>query len=160
VVNTGLSNGRGNRSENAHTPTGANTDYVSYRGVENVYGRAWQWVDGLNINERAAYVCLDPSKWADDTATDYDSIGVVPPGSSSYIRDVMAAGTYLLPRSVVGGSGTTYTGDAFWTNPGWRMAFVGGSAGYGAWVGALCVGLDVVSSDRSPRISGRLSYAA
>jgi hypothetical protein len=159
VVNTGLSNGRGNRSENVHTPAGANTNYVSYRGVENIYGRAWQWTDGINVNERAAYVCTDPSKWADDTATDYDAVGVVPAGSGSYIRDVFSAGTYLLPRSVDGGSGTTYTGDALWTSSGWRVARVGGLADYGAPVGALCVALYDVSSYRGTALGGRLAYA-
>jgi len=160
VVNTGLSNARGNRSESIHTPAGSAGDYVSYRGVENIYGRAWQWVDGLNINERAAYICLDPAKWADDTVANYDSTGVVPAGSGSYIRDVMSAGTYLLPRSVNGASGTTYTGDALWTAPGWRAAVVGGGANVGALVGALCVRLGNGSSAQGADLSCRLCWAA
>ena len=159
AVNTGLSNSRGNRSENVHTPAGANGDYVSYRGVENIYGRAWQWTDGININERAAYVCTDPSKWADDTAADYDAVGVVPAGVGSYIRDVFSAGTYLLPRSVDGSSGTTYVGDALWTLSGWRVAYVGGFAGSGTLVGALCVALNAASAHRGANVAGRLAYA-
>ena len=159
VVNTGLSNGRGNRSENIHTPAGANTDYVSYRGVENIYGRAWQWTDGINVNERAVYVCTDPSKWADDTATDYDAVSAVPAGSGSYIRDVFSAGTYLLPRSVDGGSDTTYAGDAMWTSSGWRVANVGGSAYGGSRVGALYLSLNGDSSYRDANGAGRLAYA-
>lgn len=159
VVPTGLSNARGNRSANAHTAAGANTDYVSYRGVENFYSRAWQWLDGINVNERNIYVAGDASKWADDTATGYTSIGQVPSGSGSYQRDLMS-GIALLPSSVAGASDTTYTGDALWTASGWRVARAGGLAGDGGPVGALCVGLGNGSSAAHTGISGRLSYAA
>ena len=159
VVPTGLSNARGNRSANAHTAAGANTDYVSYRGVENFYGRAWQWVDGININERNIYVAGDASKWADNTATGYTSIGQVPSGNGSYQRDLMS-GIALLPSSVAGASDTTYTGDGMWTGSGWRVANAGGNAGRGGPVGALCVNLDGGLSSANTGVSGRLSYAA
>jgi hypothetical protein len=158
VVNTGLSNGRGNRSENKYTSGGNNADYVSYRGVENFYGRSWQWVDGININNLVPYLCADPSKWADDTATGYTSQTAVPSGSGAFIRDV-AAGIALLPASVTGGSGTTFTGDALWTNSGWRVADVGGGAGNGAPVGALCAFLNNASAYADAAIGGRICYA-
>jgi hypothetical protein len=159
VVNTGLSNGRGNRSENKYTSGGNNADYVSYRGVENLYGRAWQWVDGINVNELVPYLCADPSKWADDTATGYTSQPAVPSGSGSFIRD-FASGLALLPASVTGGSGTTFTGDALWSSSSWRVASVGGSADLGALVGALCAYLNDVSTHADTLLGGRLSYAA
>ena len=159
AVPTGLSNARGNRSANAHTAAGANSDYVSYRGVENFYGRAWQWIDGININERNVYVAGDASKWADNTATGYTSIGQVPSGSGSYQRDLMS-GIALLPSSVAGASDTTYTGDALWTGSGWRVARAGGSASLGGRVGALCVRLDGGSSGAVTDVGGRLAYAA
>jgi hypothetical protein len=159
VVSTGLSNGRGNRSENKYTSGGNNADYVSYRGVENFYGRAWQWVDGINVNELVPYLCADPSKWADDTATGYTSQPAVPSGSGDFVRDV-ATGIALLPASVTGGSGTTFTGDALWTSSGWRVPFVGGSANDGAAMGALYAILSFGSAHASANIGGRLSYAA
>ena len=158
VVPSGLSNVRGNRSGQAHTGAGANSDYVSYRGVENLYGRAWQWVDGFNINERNVYLCTDPSKWADNTATGYTSMGTVPAGSGSYQRDVMN-GVALLPSSVAGASDTTYTGDGLWTATGWRVAYAGGAADYGSQVGALCLLLNSDSAFTAAAIGGRLSYA-
>ena len=158
AVPTGLSNARGNRCGNAHTPAGANTDYVSYRGVENFYGRAWQWIDGININERNVYLCADPSKWTDDTSAGYAANGTVPAGSGDYQRDVMT-GIALLPSSVTGASDTTYTGDALWTNSGWRVATAGCGAGYGGQVGALYVFLLRGSSDANTLIGGRLCCA-
>ena len=159
AVPTGLSNARGNRSANAHTAAGANSDYMSYRGVENFYGRAWQWVDGININERNIYVAGDASKWADNTATGYTSIGQVPSGSGSYQRDLMS-GIALLPSSVAGASDITCTGDALWAASGWRAAFAGGSADNGGRAGALCVDLRGDSSVAYTVIGGRFAYAA
>jgi len=158
VVNTGLSNGRGNRSENKYTSGGSGADYVSYRGVENFYGRSWQWVDGININNLVPYLCADPSKWADDTATGYTSQTAVPSGSGDFIRDV-ASGLALLPASVTGGSGTTFTGDALWTGSGWLVASVGGDANGGAPVGALYASLSRDSTRAGAGIGGRLAYA-
>jgi hypothetical protein len=158
VVDTGLSNGRGNRSENKYTSGGSIADYVSYRGVENFYGRSWQWVDGINVNDLVPYLCADPSKWADDTATGYTVQPAVPTGTGSFISDV-ATGIALLPASVSGGSGTTFTGDALWTSSGWRVASVGGHAGDVAQVGAMDARFRNDSSDASAFIGGRICYA-
>ena len=158
-VNTGLSNARGNRCENAYTSGGAATDYMSYRGIENFYGRAWQWVDGININERNVYLSNNPANWADDTATNYSAAGVVPTGSGDYQRDLMG-GTALLPSSVTGASETTYIGDALWTGAGWRVARVGGRAGNGGRVGAFCLLLSGDSSFANPYDGSRLCYGA
>jgi hypothetical protein len=158
VVPTGLSNARGNRSANAHTPAGANSDYVSYRGVENIYGRAWQWVDGWNINERMCYLTGDPASFADDTAAKYQPAGMVPSGSASFIRDIKG-GAIFLADSVAGGSGTTFTGDGLWTSSGWRVARVGGFAGDGARVGAMCAALGRGSSSADAFIGGRIAYS-
>ena len=38
---------------------------VSYRGVENPWGNAWQWIDGVNINERQLYVSNDEDAYSD-----------------------------------------------------------------------------------------------
>jgi hypothetical protein len=158
VVPTGLSNARGNRSANAHTPAGANSDYVSYRGVENIYGRAWQWVDGWNINERMCYLTGDPASFADDTAAKYQPAGMVPSGSASFIRDIKG-GAIFLADSVAGGSGTTFTGDGLWTSSGWRVAGVGGGANFGAQVGAMWAALAFASSYAGTDVGGRICYA-
>jgi hypothetical protein len=158
VVPTGLSNARGNRSANAHTSAGANSDYVSYRGVENIYGRAWQWVDGWNINERMCYLTGDPASFADNTAAKHQPAGMVPSGSAGFIRDIKG-GAIFLADSVAGGSGATFTGDGLWTSSGWRVAFVGGGAADGASVGALCALLVDVSSFAGTRVGGRIAYS-
>jgi hypothetical protein len=155
---TGTSNARGNRCGHLYTSGGSANDYVSYRGVENFYGRAWQWVDGLNLNGTVPYVCGDPSKWADDTATGYSALPAIPVGGGEYIRDI-GAGVAFMPSSLVGGSATTFAGDVLYTGTGWRVAGVGGGAADGARVGALCSGFYRASSGASPAFGGRLAYA-
>jgi Carbohydrate binding domain. len=48
-VTTGQSDGDGNHSVNSTDNGSFGADYMSYRGIENLNGRAWQFVDGINI---------------------------------------------------------------------------------------------------------------
>ena len=155
-LNTGLSNGRGNRC--GQVTGGSDADYVSYRGVENIYGRAWQFVDGFNADGTNIYLNNNPAQWADDTSTNYTANGFVPTSSSDYQRDVMNT-VALLPSSVTGASATTFTGDGLWTDTGWRVAVVGGSAVTDTTVGALCILLTRASSFLGTGHGGRLAYS-
>ena len=157
LVPTGVSNARGNRS--ANVTAGSDTDYVSYRGVENFYGRAWQWVDGINMNDLAIYLSNNPAQWADDTATNYTASGSVPTGGGSYQRDVMS-GIALLPSSMTGASDTTFIGDSLWTDPGWRVAAAGGVSQDGSQNGAFYLSISSSSSFAYSHFGGRLAYSA
>jgi len=160
VVNTGLSNSSGNKSQNANTPsTGSTSDYISYRGLENIYGRAWQWADGFNAFATSVYLNKNWTTWADDTATNYNLIGSVPTGSASYQRDFRSDNNLLLPSSASGGSAATYIADGLWTSTGWRVALVGGNAVNGSLVGPFCLLLNDASSAAFSSIGGRLSWA-
>ena len=160
VVNTGLSNTAGNRSQNAYTSGGAVTDYISYRGLENIYGRAWQFVDGFNVYQRVIYLSNDQTAFADNTSVGYEFYAQVPTGSFSYQKELFALPDVFLPSVVTGASSTTYLGDAFWTSTGWRVAYVGGGSVGGAQVGAFTLSLSYGSGDAHSSISARLAYAA
>ena len=159
-VNTGLSNARGNRSGNAYTAGGAVTDYVSYRGIENFWGRSWQWVDGFNVNERVVYLTNNQTVFADDTATGYKLYVQVPSGSASYQKEIFPLPDVFLPSVVTGANNTNYLGDAFWTSTGWRVALVGGGSNDGARVGAFALGLDLTSSNTPASIGARAAFAS
>lgn len=45
-----------------------------WRGIEGLWGNVWEWVDGVNWNNGTYYVCNDPSKYADDTTTNYTAL--------------------------------------------------------------------------------------
>lgn len=49
---------------------------IIYRGIENIFGNIWQFVDGINIKENQSYVCTNPSEYVSDTfAAPYKELG-------------------------------------------------------------------------------------
>lgn len=116
----------------------ANRNAIIYRGIENIYGNIWKFVDGINVKDYFAYVCYDPSKYAVDTFTGaYKKINyeLIKPASGStntaidgYVKklgcdpdnSMIGLGTEL------GGSSSTYVCDCNWINSGNRILFVGG----------------------------------
>lgn len=60
---------------------------VVWRGIEGLWGNVWEWVDGINWNNGTYYVCNDPSKYADNTTTNYTALSFkgATNWSSSYI---------------------------------------------------------------------------
>jgi hypothetical protein len=155
----GKSNSLGNASTN--TTTGASsgtrdTAFMSYRGIENWYGNCWNWVDGFNINNNQAYVSNTRANFADDTATNYDSLGAPMVASNGWVTNVQQLEFGFLP-SDVGGSSTTYLADYYYQNPGWRVAFLGGYAVDGADAGAFYWSLDSASGLLYRAVGGRLA---
>ena len=159
-VTTGQSDDDGNHSVNSTDNADDADDYMAYRGIENLYGRAWQWVDGINVYERVVYLTNDQTAFADDTADGHEFYAQVPSGSSSYQKELHPLADVFLPSVVTGASATTYLGDALWTSTGWRVASVGGRSDYGAPVGAFCLALSFASGDTGTDNGARLAYAA
>ena len=124
-------------------PAGTNGKVdVVWRGIEGLWGNVWEWVDGVNWNGGTYYVCNDPSKYADNTATNYAALSFKGSGgwSSSYItQEGLDTGNnphVMLPSAAGSGSATTYDCDACWSSPGWRVFQHGG-----AWVDGSACGL-------------------
>ena len=158
-VTTGQSDGDGNHSVNSTDNASVADDYMAYRGIENLYGRAWQWVDGINVYERVVYLTNDQTAFDDDTSDGYEFYAQVPSASTSYQKELQPLANVFLPSVVTGGSSTTYLGDALWTSTGWRVAYAGGSSNYGARNGAFCLVLSNVLGDSASYIGSRLCYA-
>lgn len=137
-----------------HASDSDNLSAVQYRGIENLWGNVYQWVDGFNANGTTVYYCTDPSKYADDTATGYTKIGTLP--ASGYIKDLIVTDNGLLIPKTTGGSETTYIPDYMWSSSGWRVLCVGGDWSYGANAGLLCFVANNASSDSGSSISARL----
>jgi hypothetical protein len=116
----------------------------SYRGIENIYGHIWKWVDGININWGSTgqvYLSNTPAQWAEATATNYGS-SVALPASDGYISALFPG--RLLPK-LVAGSSSTYLCDCFYqagASVGWRGLISGCSlvGGVGAGPAALGTG--------------------
>lgn len=133
VGNSSLTNTGSTDSMAYHTGTAASarTGYggVQYRGIENPWGNVYEWIDGINFSNRAAYICTDPSKYADDTSTNYTASGLSLPSSNGYIKTLGNCTT--LPWAFIptasGGSETTYVPDRVYSYTGWCVLCVGGS---------------------------------
>lgn len=140
-----------------HTGRASGTDgktAVQYRGIENLWGNVYQWVDGFNANGTTAYYCTNPEKYADDTTDGYTNIGVLP--ASGYIKDLTVTDTGLLIPKTTGGSDTTYIPDYVYSSSGWRVLFAGGDWSNGSYAGLLYFSANGTSSGSGSNVSARL----
>ena len=137
---------------------------VVWRGIEGLWGNVWEWVDGVNWNNGSYYVCNDPSKYADDTASNYAKLSYTGATnwSSSYITEEgLDSGNnphVMLPAAAGSGSESTYMCDGCWSNTGWRVFQRGGSWANGSLCGLFTAALDGTSSASNPNFGSRLLY--
>lgn len=136
---------------------------VVYRGIEGIQGNIWEWMDGLNYNGDTDnyYVCTDPTKYADDTATGYTKVSFTSPTSNAYItKEGMdtALPWAMLPSEATNGSETTHYPDYFYQNSGWRVAKRSGYWSYGSACGVWCLSCGDTSSYTYTSVGSRLLY--
>lgn len=137
---------------------------VVWRGIEGLWGNVWEWVDGVNWNGGTYYVCNDPSKYADDTATNYAALsfkGATNWDSSYITQEGLDTGNnphVMLPSAAGSGSGTTYACDACRSSTGWRVFPHGGNWDSGSQGGLFAADLVLVSSGAAWHYGSRLLY--
>lgn len=103
---------------------------VIYRGIENLFSNMWQWVDGINIKDRIAYICKDHSQYASDTFTSpYKALGYTNSSTDGWAKNLGFDPDEPLARFPVevGASASSGTSDYYYQNTGNRVALVGGS---------------------------------
>ena len=109
-----------------------------YRGVENLFANIWQFVDGINIKDRLAYICKDHSQYADNVFADpYKPLAYTNADANGYAKTLgldVDEPFFRFPTEV-GGSTSTYMADYYYQNTGNRVALVGGYFFYGAYDG-------------------------
>lgn len=162
---TGLSNSLGNGSGNV-TYTGdaddieADSSFMSYRGVENLYGNIWKFADGVLVSNNVPYVNQHPSTY-DSTVlgTNDISTGVTMTTSDGYARNLGNSSKGFFPTSVSGGSSSVGVTDYFYANDAGELgiALVGGAASGGLYAGPLALGAGYVASSVLVSIGGALS---
>lgn len=154
----GKSNSIGNGSGGVDSNL-RDTAWMSYRGIENFWANAWQFVDGVKVNDWRWLVCNDKTLYSDATTeTDYVQLGEAATSSDGYIRDVQAdtLGDVVSDSS---GSSTSGFADYYYQGSGWRVFRVGGVANVGAYSGVSCANLDNSLASSSRSISGRLAFS-
>jgi hypothetical protein len=168
IGRTGYSNALGNASGGSSrasalnisaidTSQAAYNDYMSYRGIENLFGNIWKWVDGINVNNNIPYLSNDDTDFADDTASAYYAPGVTLHNADGYPTTLEQIPDGFL-AAAVGGSNATYLCDYYYQASGWRVVLFGGLTYNALNAGAFCVDAAYASSYVFVHIGGRLSF--
>lgn len=114
---------------------------VIYRGIENIFGNVFNWIDGLNIQNYQAYICRNPKEYISDKfEVPYIKLGYVNCNEKDmYIKKLgfdEKNPDIALPIEIGGGAGSS-SGmcDFYYSSEGNRVALVGGSFYHGSGAG-------------------------
>ena len=114
---------------------------VIYRGIENIFGNVFNWIDGLNIQEYQAYICRNPEEYTSDKFDgSYIKLGYMNcQERDMYIKKLgfdEKNPDIALPIEIGGGAGSS-SGmcDFYYSSEGNRVAHVGGFFLNGALAG-------------------------
>ena len=143
--------------------TNGNTDVI-WRGIEGFWGNVWEFVDGVNWNNGTYYVCNNPSKYADDTTTNYTALsfnGATNWNCTYIVEEGLDTGSnphVMLPSAAGSGTATTYDCDACWSDTGKKVFLRGGNWSDLSACGLFAAFLFINSSNSGPNIGSRLLY--
>lgn len=137
--------------------------YMSYRGIENIFGNCWSWLDGININQGTAgkvHYTNDYEDFADNTTTNYTEIATALPTTSGFQADILSGvGFGFLSSSNSGGSSSTFLTDQHIASSSLgRVVYAGGGADSGGNAGLFCLASDLAPSASSRKIGARLVF--
>jgi hypothetical protein len=133
----------------------------AYRGIENPWGSVYEFVDGVNINERQAWTCADAASYASNLfAAPYEVLGYVNGSTDGYSKalgfDVVHPYAQF-PIVVAGGADSThYYSDYYYSAVGQKIALLGGYWYGGSSAGLFFWNLASASSNAYILFSGRL----
>jgi len=136
----------------------ADRSAMVYRGIENLWGNVWTWIDGLNIADWVWAYCNNIDAYADNTiAGNYTPLEGVAPSADGYVKTMRLSDWTFRPLTV-GGSSSTYIPDYYYQSSGARVLALGGSWGFGAADGPFSFGADYLSGAAPVNYGGRLLY--
>lgn len=130
-----------------------------YRGIESPWGDVWQFVDGININERQSWVAKNAEQYASNVFTSpYEQLGYINHSADGYVT---AMGfdpdrPFAPLPTAVSVSSSTFYADYYYQTTGQRIALVGGGWSSGAFAGVSCWYLNASSSSTFVNFGGRL----
>lgn len=114
---------------------------VIYRGIENIFGNVFNWIDGLNIQNYQAYICRNPKEYISDKfEVPYIKLGYVNCNEKDmYIKKLgfdEKNPDIALPIEIGGGAGSS-SGmcDFYYSSEGNCVARVGGHFSNGSSAG-------------------------
>jgi len=132
---------------------------VIYRGIEDIFGNVWQFVDGINIKDHQTYINYNPLTYAVDTFDgNYQLLGYLNANVSGYSLSLgydVNQSLVSLPTSI-GGDEQNYMSDYYNQATGNRITLVGGGwssfSGSGLWFWSVRIS----SSDSNVYFGARL----
>jgi hypothetical protein len=153
-ASTTTANGQG-------TATKPGTVAMKYRGIENLFGNCYNWVDGININVSATgNVHLannnDRANYADNTVTGHTLVTSSLATSSATIQRLLPLAPYFLAAATGGTSSQYVTDRHFGSATSNRVAMVGGGANDTGDAGVFAL-LAAASTFRFRSVGGRLA---
>ena len=140
IVKTGNGNAIGNASGNTATSAittcaGATSVYLKYRGIENLYGHIWKFVDGYKVNNNIPYLCNNFANFSDaentdnyTRPTDINGTAITMHNAGGYQGTLELTGRAFMPASLTGGDATHKITDYYAQNVNWRVVLSGGGA--------------------------------
>ena len=124
---------------------------VIYRGIENIFGNVFNWIDGLNIQNYQAYICRNPKEYISDKfEVPYIKLGYVNCNEKDmYIKKLgfdEKNPDIALPIEIGGGAGSS-SGmcDFYYSSEGNCVALVGGHFNSGSNAGLWYWSCDISS---------------
>lgn len=103
---------------------------IIYRGIENMFGNVYQFIDGINIKDYQAYVCYNPDEYVVDKFTSpYQSLGYTNSNTSEGYAKTLGydeSNPLVALTTETGAGSTSGTCDYYYSNSGNRIALVGG----------------------------------
>jgi len=128
-----------------------NVTHIKCNGIEDLWGNADQWVDGISTNA-SKHILLQDGNFTDLEGTDSGAIPI-----SDYLTNVFATNTLGFLPSLGGGSTTTYYCD-FSYNSSSKVAKFGGSPTSGDMGGLFNIQIASTTTSANGNIGARLCY--
>jgi hypothetical protein len=130
-----------------------------WQGIESLWGDIWQFVDGVNINNRQAWVCENADQYTSNVfAEPYKQLSYVNGSVNGYVTAMGfdADRPYASFPVSAGGSSSKFYSDSYYPSEGQRIARFGGSWTIGSSAGLFLWSLTYSSSSASVYFGGRL----
>ncbi|MFA5377353.1 MAG: hypothetical protein WC455_16500 [Dehalococcoidia bacterium] len=168
IAKSGNGNAVGNASGNTATSlittgAGATSVYLKYRGIENLYGHIWKFIDGYKVNNNIPYLCNNFANFSDaenttnyTNPTDVNGAAITMHNGNGYQGTLELTGRGFFPASLTGGSASAKITDYYYQESGWCVVDSGGKDAYAAGVGAFCLDNVVALAYVNRNIGGRL----
>ena len=130
-----------------------------YRGIENLFGNVWQFVDGINTKDKQSWVCKNAAQYASNVfASPYEQLGYANANTDNYVikTGFDANCPFAEIPSEVGVTGSSAYKDYYYQSAGERIALFGGFWALGATAGLSYWYLYNSSAYASLYLGGRL----